>query len=287
MNLSRPRVVLVTGASRGAGKGIAQAFGSLGDIVYVTGRSQNEGDAPLPGTVFATAEDITRRGGIGVPVICDHSDDAQVAALFARILQEQGRLDILVNNATYLHDDLVKPGPFWEKSLDLVNILDVGLRSTYVTSWHAAKIMAEQNSGLIVTTSSPGAACYMHGAAYGAQKAGCDKMMHDMAIDLKPVNVTCVSIWMGVLKTERLELAVKLAPEQYEPFYAMAESPEFTGRVIDALYRNEQRLEQTGKTLIGAEIGQQLGVTDIDGRQPFSPREMLGGPLQFNPAIVH
>lgn len=287
MNLSRPRVVLVTGASRGAGKGIAQAFGSLGDIVYVTGRSQKEGDAPLPGTVFATAEEITRRGGIGVPVICDHSDDAQVAALFARILQEQGRLDILVNNATYLHDDLVKPGPFWEKSLDLVNILDVGLRSTYVTSWHAAKIMAEQKSGLIVTTSSPGAACYMHGAAYGAQKAGCDKMMHDMAIDLKPVNVTCVSIWMGVLKTERLELAVKLAPEQYEPFYAMAESPEFTGRVIDALYRSEQRLEQTGKTLIGAEIGQQLGVTDIDGRQPFSPREMLGGPLQFNPAIVH
>lgn len=286
MNLSRPRVVLVTGASRGAGKGIALAFGSQGDIVYVTGRSQQEGDAPLPGTVFATADEVTRRGGIGIAVVCDHSDDTQVEQLFAQIRAEQGRLDILVNNATYLHDDLVKPGPFWEKSLDLANIMDVGLRSTYVTSWHAAKIMAAQKQGLIVTTSSPGAACYMHGAAYGAQKAGCDKMVHDMAIDLKPFNVACVSIWMGVLKTERLELAVKLAPEQYAPFYEMAESAEFTGRVIDVLYGSEQRMTQTGSTLIGAEIGQQLGVTDIDGRQPFSPREMLGGPLTFNPAIV-
>ncbi len=286
MNLSLPRVILVTGASRGAGKGIAQAFGSQGDIVYVTGRSRQEGDAPLPGTVFASAEDITRRGGIGIPVICDHADDAQVAALFAQILEQHGRLDIMVNNATYLHDDLVKPGPFWEKSLDLANILDVGLRSSYVTSYHAAKIMAEQHSGLLVTTSSPGAACYMHGAAYGAQKAGCDKMMHDMAIDLKPFDVSCVSIWMGVLKTERLELAVKLAPEQYGPFYEIAESAEFTGRVIDALFSSDQRMELTGKTLIGAEIGQQLGVMDIDGRQPFSPREMLGGPLQFNAAIV-
>lgn len=286
MNLSRPRVILVTGASRGAGKGIAQAFGSLGDIVYVTGRSQQEGDAPLPGTVFATAAEITRRGGIGIPVICDHHDDAQVEKLFAQIMAEHNRLDILVNNATYLHDDLVKPGPFWEKSLALANILDVGLRSTYVTSWHAARIMAQQKDGLIVTTSSPGAACYMHGAAYGAQKAGCDKMVHDMAIDLKDVNVTCVSIWMGVLKTERLELAVKIAPEQYGPFYEMAESPEFTGRVIDALHRQTSRLQHTGKTLIGAELGAELGVTDIDGRQPFSPRQMLGGPLVFNPAIV-
>lgn len=286
MNLSRPRVVLVTGASRGAGKGIAQAFGSLGDIVYVTGRSQKEGDAPLPGTVFATAQEITRRGGIGIAVVCDHSDDKQVEKLFAQIMAQQGRLDILVNNATYLHDDLVKPGPFWEKSPDLVNILDVGLRSTYMASWHAAKIMAQQKSGLIVTTSSPGAACYMHGAAYGAQKAGCDKMTHDMAIDLKEIGVTCVSIWMGVLKTERLELAVQLAPDRYGAFFDMAESPEFTGRVIDALYRQPDKLEFSGQTLIGAELGERFGVTDIDGRKPFSPRQMLGAPLQFNPAVV-
>lgn len=286
MNLSPPRVVLVTGASRGAGKGIALAFGALGDIVYVTGRSQREGDAPLPGTVFATAEAITRRGGIGIAVVCDHSDDAQVENLFQKIISEQGRLDILVNNATALHDDLVRPGPFWEKSADLVDILDVGLRSSYLASWHAAKIMAAQQRGLIVNTSSPGAACYMHGPAYGAQKAGNDKMVWDMAHDLRPFNVASLSIWMGVLNTERLQLAAAANPEQYAPFLQMAESPEFTGRVIDALYRDPKLMEKSGRALIGAEAGFELGVTDIDGRQPHSHREMLGGPIAYNPAVV-
>lgn len=286
MNLSPPRVIVVTGASRGAGKGIALAFGATGDIVYVTGRSQKEGDAPLPGTVFATAEAITRRGGIGIPVVCDHSNDDDVAKLFERVQKEQGRLDILVNNAAALHDDLVQPGPFWEKSLALVDILDVGLRSSYVASWHAAKIMAAQQRGLIVNTSSPGAACYMHGPAYGAQKAGSDKMVWDMAHDLRPFNVACLSIWMGVLNTERLQLAAAANPEQYAPFLQMAESPEFTGRVIEALYRNPQLMEKSGKTLIGAEEGFVLGVSDIDGKQPHSHREMLGGPVGFNPAVV-
>lgn len=286
MSQSQPRVVLVTGASRGAGKGIAQAFGSLGDIVYVTGRTKKEGDAPLPGTVYATAEDVTQRGGKGIAVICDHSDDQQVAELFTQIQQEQGRLDILVNNATYLHDDITAKGPFWEKSLDLCQILDVGLRSSYVASYHAAKIMAQQKSGLIVNTSSPGAACYMHGPAYGAQKAGHDKLAWDMAHDLKPFNVTAVSIWMGVLNTERLQLAVKADPETYGPFAAMAESPEFTGRVIDALYCDEKLLEKSGQALISAEVAVNLGVKDVDGKQPASHREMLGGPLQFNPAVV-
>ena len=285
MNLS-PRVILVTGASRGAGKGIAQAFGRLGDIVYITGRSQKEGDAPLPGTVFATASAITRMGGVGVPVVCDHSDDTQVEQLFQQIMEERGQLDILVNNATNLHDDLVMPGPFWEKSLDLVDILNVGLRSSYVASYYAARIMAQQKSGLIVNTSSPGAACYMHGPAYGAQKAGSDKMIWDMAHDLKPFNVGCASIWMGVLKTERLDAVMAADPEKYAAFFQMAESPEFTGRVIDALYRDENLLDKTGRAFIGAEIGMELGVCDLDGSQPHSHREALGGPLPYNPAVV-
>lgn len=286
MSQSQPRVVLVTGASRGAGKGIAQAFGSLGDIVYVTGRTKKEGDAPLPGTVFATAEDINQRGGKGVAVICDHSDDEQVAALFAQIEKEHGRLDILVNNATYLHDDITAKGPFWEKSLDLCQILDVGLRSSYVASYYAAKLMAKQQRGLIVNTSSPGAACYMHGPAYGAQKAGHDKLAWDMAHDLKPFNVAAVSIWMGVLNTERLQLAVEADPETYGPFAAMAESPEFTGMVIDALYNDNALMDKTGQALISAEVATNLGVKDIDGKQPASHRDMLGGPVQFNPAVV-
>ncbi|PIE40789.1 MAG: short-chain dehydrogenase [Gammaproteobacteria bacterium] len=280
------RVVLVTGASRGAGKGIAIALGGLGDIVYVTGRTQNEGDAPLPGTVYATAEAINQAGGTGIAVICDHGDDAQVAALFQRIQQEQGRLDILVNNATFLHNDITAKGPFWEKDIALADILNVGLRSTYIASYHAAKIMAQQHSGMIVNTSSPGAACYMHGAAYGAQKAGTDKMTWDMAVDLKPFNVPVVSIWMGVLKTERLQLAIESAPETYGHFAELGESPEFTGLVIDALYKDPNNMEQTGKALIGAELGVQYGVTDIDGKQPASHRNALGAPIEFNPAVV-
>jgi NAD(P)-dependent dehydrogenase (short-subunit alcohol dehydrogenase family) len=180
----------------------------------------------------------------------------------------------------------VMPGPFWKKSLDLCNILNVGLRSSYVSSYHAANIMSTQQSGLIVNTSSPGAACYMHGPAYGAQKAGSDKMIWDMAQDLKPFNVGCISIWMGVLKTERLDAVMAADPEKYAAFFQMAESPEFTGRVIDALFRDKNLLEKSGQVFIGAEIGRELGVVDIDGSQPHSHREALGGPLTYNPAVV-
>jgi len=280
------RVVLVTGASRGAGKGIALAFGSRGDIVYVTGRSKTEGDAPLPGTVYATAEEITQRGGQGIAVICDHSDDQQVEQLFQQIQAEQGRLDILVNNAAYIHDDLVKPGGFWTKSLDLVGLLDVGLRSSYIASYHAAKIMAVQKSGLIVNTGSFGARCYMHGPAYGAQKIGHDKMAWDMAHDLRPYNVAAVSLWMGMLKTERTDAVMNSEPEKYADFFEIAESPEFTGLVIDALYRDPAIMEKSGKTFVGAELGLEFGVTDIDGKQPISHREMLGAPVEFSEAVV-
>jgi len=286
MTEKNTRVVLVTGASRGAGKGIALAFGSQGDIVYVTGRTVNEGDALLPGTVSSTADEITARGGQGIAAICDHSDDRQVEALFQRIIEEQGRLDILVNVATHIHDDLVKPGAFWKKSIDLAKILDVGLRSAYIASYHAASIMAEQGRGLIVNTGSFGASCYMHGPAYGAQKIGLDKMAWDMAHDLRPYGVASASIWMGVLKTERTEAVMAAEPEKYADFYQLAENPEFTGLVINALYQDPKLMEKSGRTFVGAELGAELGVTDIDGKQPVSHREMLGGPFMFSNAVV-
>ena len=284
--MASSRIVVVTGASRGAGKGIALALGAMGDTVYVTGRSKKEGDAALPGTVFATCEEITQRGGTGIPAIVDHANDDDVKALFEKIKAEHGRIDILVNNAVALHDELIVSGPFWEKSLGLANILDVGLRSDYVAAYYAAQIMAEQKSGLIINTSSPGANCYMHGAAYGAQKAGCEKMIWDMAHDLKPFNVKCFSLWMGVLQTERLKMAAQMEPEKYGAFFETAETPEFTGRIIDALYHDEKALEKSGLALIGAELGLEYGIKDVNGTQPASHREMLGGPLGFNPAVV-
>ncbi len=290
--MGKNRVALVTGASRGAGAGIAKGLGELGYTVYVTGRTITPGDAKgwdgsvLPGTVAETAAEVTARGGKGIAVVCDHSDDAQVAALFEQIQREQGRLDMLVNNATYIHHQLIEKKPFWEKELSAVNILDVGLRSAYVASWHAAQIMVPQGSGLIGFVSSFGADCYMHGPAYGAQKAGIDKFAHDMEHDLRGTGVVSVSLWLGPQITERSEIARKTNPEQYEEFIAYAENPEFSAHIFDAIDHASNRDELSGQTLIGAEIALALGIKDRGVDRP-SHREMLGNPRPKNPAAVY
>ncbi|HUS25033.1 MAG TPA: SDR family NAD(P)-dependent oxidoreductase [Candidatus Binatia bacterium] len=280
-------VAVVTGASRGAGKGIAVALGQQGATVYVTGRTVKEGDAPLPGTVAGTAELVTRAGGKGIAVACDHARDSEVEKLFARVAREQdGRLDILVNNATFLHDQLIEKGGFWDKPLELVNILDVGLRSAYVASWYAARLMVPRKNGLIAFTSSFGASCYMHGPGYGAQKVGVDKFARDMGVDLKPHNVAAVSIWMGMLKTDRTKRVMDQDPQKYAPFWAIAETPEFTGHLLSALYRDPKRMEKSGQVLIGAEAALEYGLKDAEGKQPPSHREFLGAPAPGHPAIV-
>ena len=243
VEMADTKVALVTGASRGAGAGIARGFGELGYTVYVTGRTVEPGDAKgwdgtvLPGTVAETAAKVTELGGRGIAVMCDHGDDEQVAALFGQIEKEQGCLDVLVNNAAYIHHQLIEKEPFWKKETDAVNILDVGLRSAYIASWHAAKMMVKQGSGVIAFGSSFGASCYMHGPAYGAQKAGLDKFAHDMEHDLRDTGVISVSIWMGPLITERSLIAQKTNPEQYEGFIDTAENPEFTAHIIVAIKR--------------------------------------------------
>jgi NAD(P)-dependent dehydrogenase (short-subunit alcohol dehydrogenase family) len=278
-------IAVVTGASRGAGKGIAVALGAEGATVYVTGRSLKEGAAALPGTIGNTAEAVSRAGGRGIAVVCDHADDDDVCRLFERIKKEQGRVDILVNNATFLHDRLIEKGGFWTKPLDLVDILDVGLRSAYVASWYAAPMMVERGSGLIVFTSSFGGTCYMHGPAYGAQKAGVDKFARDMAVDLRPHNVAAVSIWMGMLRTDRTRRVMDREPDKYAGFWEIAETPDFTGHIIGALYRDPRRMDKSGQVLIAAEVAQEYEITD-EGRQPPSHRPMLGGPPPASAAIV-
>src|SRR5690625_72028 len=191
-------VAVVTGASRGAGKGIALALGDQGATVYVTGRTGQEGSAPLPGTVYATADEVTRRGGKGIAVICDHGDDEQVRALFEQVEREQGRLDILVNNALYVPEALVQPGPFWTKPLELQAILERGMSSTYVATCHAAARLArvghEHGRALVVNTSLFVVSCYMHGPSYGAVKAVVDNMALPLAVDFRPYNMAAGSL---------------------------------------------------------------------------------------------
>jgi NAD(P)-dependent dehydrogenase (short-subunit alcohol dehydrogenase family) len=291
MTRINPRVAVVTGASRGAGKGIALGLGAMGMTVYVTGRSTDVSlgrskQHALPGTIFETAAAIDQAGGRGIAVACDHRQDADVQALFERVAAESGGLDILVNNATFIHDNLIDPGGFWEKPLDLVDILDVGLRSAYVASYHAARLMAPKRAGLITFVSSFGSVCYMHGPAYGAQKAGVDKLAADMGVDLAEHGVAAVSLWLGPQVTERTAVAVKERPDQYTEFMKVAETPQFNGRVIHALASDAELISRSGQTFITAELAITYGITDSGGRQPPSYRAMLGEPRIPHPAKV-
>jgi len=261
-------IAVVTGASRGAGRGIACALLASGWRVYVTGRTVTD-----PG-----------EGGVAVPL--DHSDDAAVAALFDRIAEQEGRLDLLVNNAAAVHDDLVNPKPFWEKPIELADVLNVGLRSAYVASWHAARLLLAAERGLIAFTSSPGSVCYMHGPAYGAQKAGVDKLAADMAVDFADTGVSTVSIWMGILLTEKFKAAFAGHPDALAKTAEHAETPEFTGYLIDALYRDPELSQLSGRTVIGAELATRYGITDEGGRVPPSHRDMLGAPREPSSAVV-
>ncbi|MBK5354903.1 SDR family NAD(P)-dependent oxidoreductase [Pseudomonas sp. TH41] len=291
MNNQRKQIAVVTGASRGVGQGIALALGAAGMTVFVTGRTPENGGSSLyghalRGSLEDTAAAITAAGGHGIAVVCDHADDAQVKALFERVENECGQLDLLVNNAAFIHDQLIEPGPFWDKPLDLVRILDVGLRSAYIASYYAAPLLLRSPQGLICFTSSFGAGCYMHGPAYGAQKAGVDKLAADMAIDFEGQGVAALSLWLGPQLTERTRIAGEQHGEQYQAFLAHAETPQFNGRVIYALLNDPQLTSFSGQTLITAEIARGYGISEAGGRQPPSHRAMLGDPRQQHPARV-
>ena len=274
-------VAVVTGGSRGVGRGIAIALGSHGYTVYVTGRTQREGESQWGGTIGDTAAAVTAAGGrggaggIGIAVPVDHRDDEQTAALFERVREDAGRLDILVNNAALIREELQRSVPFWEKPLAAsTDLLDVGLRSSLVASYYAAPLLVAAGRGLVVFTSAPGAVRYQYGAAYGAHKAGLDKFAADMAVDFRPFGVAAVSIWMGAVLTQRLRQVIDSGPE-FAYLDDIAETPEFTGHVIAALAADPDVLAVSGRTLIGAEVAEKYGISDRDGRHPPSVRELM------------
>ncbi len=273
MTQNRP-VAVVTGASRGAGAGIAHALGAHGCIVYVTGRT-GESDGTVRGTIGETAEKVSAAGGVGIAVPVDHADDDQVAAFFEQVGREQGRIDILVNNAAIIRDEMMGRTKFWEEPINVMDTLNVGLRSSYVATVYAAPLMVPNGNGLVVFTSSSGSVHYAFGPAYGVPKAGVDKMAADMAFDFKDSGIAAVSIWMGSLLTDRVRGIIASNPEKFGHILDTAETPELTGHVIWELFRDPAVMDVSGQTLIGAELAVKYGITDEGGRQPPSYRELF------------
>lgn len=276
------KVAVVTGASRGIGKGIALALGAEGATVYVTGRTVNPGGHELPGTVSQTAAEVGRRGGRGVAVQVDHSDDDQVADLFDRVRREQGKLDILVNNAFALPDDLTDPAPFWEKPLSNWEMVDVGVRSNFVAARHAAQLMVPTRSGLIVAISGYTGVAYTYGVLFGMCKTAVDRMARDMAIELQPYHVASLSLWQGLTYTERAQRNMADNPDMAKaaatnPFGGC--SPEYPGRVIAALAADPDIMARSGGTFITAELAAEYGITDIDRTTVPSMRAERGSPI--------
>jgi NAD(P)-dependent dehydrogenase (short-subunit alcohol dehydrogenase family) len=192
-------------------------------------------------------------------------------------------LDLLVNNAAAVHpQELSRPGPFWQKDIKLAQMIDVGLRSNYVASYYAAPLLIESGPSLIANISFYGAVSYFHGPAYGAAKAGTDKMVHDMAVDFAATPVSVVSIWPGFILSDM----IKALPEEHKSAQLRAmlpefETPEFTGLVIAALLADPDLKAQSGKALIGARLGAHYGIRDLDDKQPRDWSAVHGEPSAF------
>jgi len=263
------RVAIVTGASRGIGRGCAVGLGARGATVYVTARRTSAAEPPEEGTVEAVAAEIDAVGGKGIAIACDHRDDAAVEAVFDRVRADEGRLDVLVNNAFIIPKELTSGKPFWEVPIsNWDDMIDVGTRSAFVASRFAAPMMIEAGKGLIANISSSGAAEYAWHVAYGVGKAALDRLTADTAHELKRHGVAVVSLWPGLVLTERNEANAKHVKGLD---FSRAESLYFTGRAVASLAADERVIERTGRALVSRALADEFGFTDVDGRLPDGP----------------
>jgi NAD(P)-dependent dehydrogenase (short-subunit alcohol dehydrogenase family) len=271
-------VAIVTGATRGVGRGCALELALAGATVYATGRTLREGDSPYPGSLESLVAEAEKLGGRVVGVICDHRDDAQVASLFERIDRDRGRLDVLVNNAFLIPDGVDPNAPFWAQPLRCWDeMLDVGTRSAYVASWLAAPRMVRHRRGLIANISSPGARYFYVHPAYGAGKAALDRLTRDTAHQLAPHGVAAVALWPYFVLTERLQ---RLDPVEWGLDLKGAESLRFTGRAVAALAADPDVLRRAGRSFTTRQLAQDYGFADLDGTLPD------GAPLPAEPDPV-
>uniref|UniRef100_A0A5S6QET7 Dehydrogenase/reductase SDR family member 1 n=1 Tax=Trichuris muris TaxID=70415 RepID=A0A5S6QET7_TRIMR len=276
------KVALVTGASRGIGRGIALQLAEAGATVYITGRPAHDSESSkgnLP-TLSKTAEEVHSRGGKCVPVYCDHSKDEDIQALFNQISEEEnGRLDILVNNAfsgvNVIAGCLSKK--FWECDPQIWDDMNnVGLRNHYICSVYAARMMAKNKSGLIVNVSSYGGLFYLFNPAYGVGKCACDRMAADCALELKDENVAFLSLWPGFVRTELMTQNMDnvkanckvfgLDAEAMEELIANAETVEFAGKCVVHLAADKNIMKKTGRILFTADVAREYGFTDVNNK---------------------
>ena len=267
------RIALVTGASRGVGKGIAVGLGEAGATVYVTGRSvEGARTVSLPGTLEDTVAEVEAAGGRAVALRCDHRNDDEVRAVLDRIRAEQGRVDVLVNNVwggyEYIHRGEVEliGARFWARPLTLWDeMMDVGPRAHFVTSALAAPLMIEHGSGLIVNVSFFAGLLYSGDVIYGVAKGADDRLARDMAEELREHGVACVSIYPGLVRTESV-----LAADVFD--LSNSESPRFVGRAVAALAADPNIMDRTGQVVVAAELAEEYGFADVDGERPRSLR---------------
>jgi NAD(P)-dependent dehydrogenase (short-subunit alcohol dehydrogenase family) len=267
----RDKVAVVTGASRGAGRGIALSLGEAGATVYVTGRSVR-GKATtgnLPGTIEDTAEAVTARGGRGIGVRCDHTVDSDVEELFARIRSEQTRIDLLVNNAWggyEQHDHRKFTAPFQELPLrHWDGMFTAGVRATLVASRFAAALMLPQKRGLIINITAWDRDRYLVNLFYDMAKNAINRMTWGMDRELRPHNIAVVALAPGFMRTERVSASFEAVGNK--DYLNFTESPEYVGRAVVAVASDQNVLEKSGKVLAVGDLAEEYGFTDIDGRR--------------------
>ena len=271
MRQLKGKVAVVTGASRGAGRGIALVLGEAGATVYVTGRSTQGRSTPdnLPGDIYETAEAVTARGGAGIPVRCDHAVDTDIEWLFERVKWQQGRLDILVNNAWGGYENYISTpsfdAPFWEQPISRFDKMwTVGVRSHMVTTRFALPLMTPQRRGLIVNTTFDVGDEYSsrYSVFYYTAKTAINRMSSAMAHNLREqgYDIAVVALSPGWMHTERMSPTA-------EDLKVM-ESVELTGRAVAALASDPDVMVKTGRILHTRELAREYDFTDIDGRQP-------------------
>lgn len=277
MQRLKNRIAVVTGASRGGGRGIALVLGEEGATVYVTGRSVRDNPTPegLPETIDETAELVTARGGVGIPVRCDHTVDSEVGSLFERVEKEQGRLDILVNNVWGGYEKGFENwyDSFWEQPLwRWEQMFSAGVRAHYTASRLAAPLMLPNRRGLIVSTTFWDRGKCLTNPIYDLAKNAINRLAYVMALDLREHDIAAMALSPGWMRTEQVLRDYDITPDDlsYQVFegHERTESVYYIGRAVAALATDPNVMEKSGRILAVGDLAHEYGFTDIDGRQP-------------------